>query len=252
VNSESFWNDAWSDFRPQVFPADAILAWAAESAPAYHRFLSLIGDVRGRDVLDLGCGNGFLSVLLAQQGAKVLAVDTSRQATENARRLAEANGVEGDMEVVELDARRLEELGRSFDVVTGTYVLHHIEPFEPFAATLRAVMAPGARGVFYENSARNRLLMFCRTAFTGRFGIPKYGDREEAPLAPAEIAVLGQWFDEVVVHYPNFVFLSLAPTYLLRGSRTLADLAIRADEAVYRLVPRLRRYSYHQIIEIRR
>jgi SAM-dependent methyltransferase len=252
VSSESFWNEAWSDFRPQAFSADAVLAWAAECAPAYHRFLSLIGDVRGRDVLDLGCGNGFHSVLLAQLGARVVAVDSSRQATENARRMAAANGVEGGMEVVALDARRLEDLGRSFDVVTGTYVLHHIEPFEPFATTLRAVMEPGSRGVFYENSGRNRLLMLCRTAFTGRFGIPKFGDREEAPLAPAEIAVLERCFAEVVVHYPNFVFLSMAPTYLLRGNRGLSDLAIRADEAIYRSLPPLRRYSYHQIIEIRR
>jgi 2-polyprenyl-3-methyl-5-hydroxy-6-metoxy-1,4-benzoquinol methylase len=185
VSSEAFWNSAWSDFRPQAFSADAVLRWAAENAPGYHRFLSLIGDVRGLDVLDLGCGNGLLSVLLAQQGARVVGVDTSRQAAENARQLAAVNGVEAAMDVVELDARRLEDLARSFDVVTGTYVLHHIEPFEAFAATLRAVMQPAGRGVFYENSARNRLLMLCREAFTGRFGIPKFGDHEEAPLAPA-------------------------------------------------------------------
>jgi SAM-dependent methyltransferase len=252
VSSERFWNRAWSAFEPQAFSADAVLAWAAECAPAYHRFLSLIGDVRGLDVLDLGCGNGFLSVLMAQQGARVVAIDASRQAAANARQLAGINGVESAIDVVELDARQLGELDRSFDLVAGTYVLHHIEPFNAFARTLFSVVEPGGRGVFYENSARNRLLMLCREKFTGRFGIPKFGDREEVPLAPAEIAILRRFFDDVAIHYPNFVFLSMAPAYLFQGNQTLGDLAVRADDVIYRLLPRLRKYSYHQIVEVRK
>jgi hypothetical protein len=54
------------------------------------------------------------------------------------------------------------------------------------------------------------------------------------------------------VHYPNFVFLSLATTYLLRGNQALSDLAFRADAVIYRALPPLRRFSYHQIVEIRR
>lgn len=253
ASSERFWDRAWSSsFRAQPFAADAVLAWSAESAPAYHRFLSLLGDVRGRDVLDLGCGNGFLSVLLAQLGARVVAIDASGQAVANTRELARANGVEPEVEALEFDARELRRLDRAFDLVTGTYVLHHIEPFGVFAPTLAAVVRPGGRGVFYENSARNRLLMACRQAFTGRFGIPKFGDRDEVPLSPREIAALERCFDEVVVHYPNFVFLSLVPPYLLRGHRALSDLAVRADELLYRVAPGLGRYSYHQIVELRK
>jgi ubiquinone/menaquinone biosynthesis C-methylase UbiE len=252
ASPEGFWDSAWSAFEPREFSADAIRAWAAESALPYHRFLSLIGDVRGLDVLDIGCGNGFLSVLLAQEGANVVAVDASSQAAQNARQLAAANGVADTLEVIELDARQLERLGHSFDVVTGTYVLHHIEPFEAFAGTLASVVKPGGRGVFYENSARNRLVMLCREKLAGRFGIPRFGDQEEQPLAPAEIAVLARFFDDVVIHYPNFVFLAMVPTYLFGGNQALCDLAFKADEAIYRAVPQLRKYSYHQIVEVHR
>lgn len=37
----------------------------------------LLGDVAGRDVLDAGCGNGYLAVQMARRGARVVAVDWS-------------------------------------------------------------------------------------------------------------------------------------------------------------------------------
>ncbi|HPL30401.1 MAG TPA: class I SAM-dependent methyltransferase, partial [Anaerolineae bacterium] len=46
-----------------------------QTADAYA--LSLLGDVRGCTVIDLGCGRGSNSVLLAQRGAYVIACDIS-------------------------------------------------------------------------------------------------------------------------------------------------------------------------------
>ncbi|MGH3390925.1 MAG: class I SAM-dependent methyltransferase, partial [Actinomadura sp.] len=37
--------------------------------------LRLLGDVRGRRVLDAGCGNGYFSRLLAERGARVVGVE---------------------------------------------------------------------------------------------------------------------------------------------------------------------------------
>lgn len=49
----------------------------------------LLGPVDGRRVLDLGCGTGANAVFLAEQGAKVLAIDRSSANVADARRRAE-------------------------------------------------------------------------------------------------------------------------------------------------------------------
>lgn len=41
--------------------------------------LELMGDVRGKRVLDAGCGGGFYSIWLSEQGAEVLGIDGSRK-----------------------------------------------------------------------------------------------------------------------------------------------------------------------------
>jgi len=51
--------------------------------------LRLLGPVEGARVLDLGCGSGHNAVTLAQQGAKVIAVDPSAACLARARERAE-------------------------------------------------------------------------------------------------------------------------------------------------------------------
>jgi len=48
-------------------------------------FLALIGDVRGKTVLDAGCGEGYNTRLLARAGARVTGVDVSSRMIELAR-----------------------------------------------------------------------------------------------------------------------------------------------------------------------
>ena len=47
-------------------------------------FLRVVGEVRGLRVLDLGCGNGYLSRRFAREGAKVVGVDASATIIERA------------------------------------------------------------------------------------------------------------------------------------------------------------------------
>src|SRR5512133_3140181 len=53
-----------------------------------------VGDLRDREVLELGCGFGAVTTLLARSGAHVTALDISRGSVEVARRRAELHGVE--------------------------------------------------------------------------------------------------------------------------------------------------------------
>jgi SAM-dependent methyltransferase len=55
--------------------------------------LKLLGRLEGKRVLELGCGGGPVSVAMAKQGAKVIAVDHSADQIGHARRLCEREEV---------------------------------------------------------------------------------------------------------------------------------------------------------------
>src|SRR4051812_15185779 len=56
---------------------------------------ALLGDVRGRPVLDFGCGSGENSIILANRGARVVGLDISASLIDLARQRLEVNGVGG-------------------------------------------------------------------------------------------------------------------------------------------------------------
>jgi ubiquinone/menaquinone biosynthesis C-methylase UbiE len=106
-----------------------------EDGDLWHRalidpvLLRLIGDPRDRDILDLGCGNGYLSRRLARGGARVTAVDSSHRMIENAR----SHDPSGSLKITYLhsEADRLEQIaGASFDLVFANMSLMDMEDGE--------------------------------------------------------------------------------------------------------------------------
>lgn len=77
--------------------------------------LDVLGDVAGKDVLELGCGAAQWSILLAQRGARVVGLDNSEQQLEHARRALADAGVE--LPLVHASAESVPLAGESFDVV---------------------------------------------------------------------------------------------------------------------------------------
>ncbi len=76
-----------------------------------------MGDVRGKSVLDLGCGAGPIAITAALEGAEtVVAADVMEQACELARANAEKNGVADRIEVVHSNLFDNLE-GRKFDLI---------------------------------------------------------------------------------------------------------------------------------------
>lgn len=82
-------------------------------------------DVRGKSVLDIGCGAGLFSEALARQGARVTAIDAGSEAIRVARQHAHEAGLEIDYR--EATAEMLAELSPAgFDVVTCMELLEHV------------------------------------------------------------------------------------------------------------------------------
>ncbi|MEX2260980.1 MAG: methyltransferase domain-containing protein [Bryobacteraceae bacterium] len=89
----------------------------------WQRFARAIpADLRGRTVLDIGCGSGFFSIEMKRRGAdRVVAIDLDDHALSQARSAAEANRV--SLEMHNLSVYDVARLGERFDVVLFIDVL---------------------------------------------------------------------------------------------------------------------------------
>ncbi|HMA00455.1 MAG TPA: class I SAM-dependent methyltransferase [Steroidobacteraceae bacterium] len=106
----------------------------------------------GTRVLDVGCGVGRWSRLLAERGAAVVGVDLSPTMIAEARRRAMQDGVLQRCRFSVGDLSSL-ELGERFDVILAVTVLQHILDQAALAAALLAMsthLAPGGRMILLE------------------------------------------------------------------------------------------------------
>jgi SAM-dependent methyltransferase len=122
---------------------------------------AFLGDLRGREVLEMGCGLGMLTTLLARSGARVHAFDLSPGSVEVAQRRAELHGVGDAVEVRVAAAEDMPYADESFDVVIGKGVLHHLD-VALAAPELHRVLRPGGRAAFTEPLGTNPLIAFAR------------------------------------------------------------------------------------------
>ncbi len=234
-DAEAFWNRVY---------AGRTIAVTDDDRPVIETAHATFGDLNGRRLLDVGCGNGSSSIFFAERGACVTALDTSQTGITALRRYCDEHGVTG-VEPLCASAFDIADLG-PFDFIYGAMILHHLEPFPDFVEVLRRALKPEGKAFFYENSAMSGLLIWCRERLVGRFGIPKHGDDEETPLTPGEVSALRKRF-HVEVFYPEFFFVRLVSMYLLKGR---FDAQVRAlDRALFRVKP-LRRYSYRQCLKL--
>jgi 2-polyprenyl-3-methyl-5-hydroxy-6-metoxy-1,4-benzoquinol methylase len=92
--------------------------------------LSAVGPCDGLVILDGGCGEGYLSRLLVEQGATASGIDTSPSLIAAAREEAERLGLEIDYRVGSLEDMPFPDM--TFDVVVGNHVLSDLQ--DPQAA----------------------------------------------------------------------------------------------------------------------
>ncbi len=110
--------------------------------------VELIGPVRGERVLDIGCGDGVLSVHLARAGGMVTGLDADPGMLAAARQRANRSGAAAAF--VEGDARLLPFYDGSFDVVVAVTVLCFVADAERAAKEMARVLRPGGRVVLGE------------------------------------------------------------------------------------------------------
>lgn len=118
-----------------------------------YTYLNLIGDVAGKSILDLACGEGFFTRLLKQNGAaRLVGVDISSKLIELAK-LEEAS-VPLEIEYIIGDVMEIASIG-SFDLVVASYLLNYASTKEQLlkmCQTIAINLKPSGRFVSLNNN----------------------------------------------------------------------------------------------------
>ncbi len=158
----------------------------------------LLGDLRGKTVLDVGCGDGLNVVTLAKLGAKVTGIDISPGAIELAQKRVDVNGLTDSVRLLCSPIEAADIKDGTFDIVWGDAVLHHlIEVLEPTMVQLRRCLKPGGMMIFSEP------VNFNQTLRRMRFLFPSSGEftPDERPLEPREIEIVRQYIPDVQMRW---------------------------------------------------
>ncbi len=215
-------------------------------------FVASRGDPSKLHVLDLGCGYGVMSVLLARRGVQVTAIDLSPKLVEVTKRLAERNGVADRIEVRVGSAEQIDLGDQTVDAVAGTKILHHVDVARTSREVLR-VLRPGGGGFFWEPTYKNPLFDFFNKLTRAIPKFPIAGTRYEHPLSRQEVGAIGEVFGGVHLYAAPFAFFSHLALVATRGEGgPMVERGEELDGKIDRRFPFLRRFSFHQIIEVRR
>ncbi len=113
-----------------------------ELNPARLGYVSERCALRGKRVLDIGCGGGLLSEALAREGAEVVAIDLAPEVLEVARLHLLESGLQVDYRECAAEALAEAEPG-SFDVVTCMEMLEHVPDPGSVIAAIGRLLKPG-------------------------------------------------------------------------------------------------------------
>jgi ubiquinone/menaquinone biosynthesis C-methylase UbiE len=129
--------------RPATFSEDKYDEWRAESLQGQFEAYFHWNLIRGKRVLDFGCGTGPLSLLCAEHGAaSVTGIDLSAERIARARQIS-VNGHSNITFLLEEHTDRISLPDNSIDVIVCFDVMEHIMDYQPILREWARVLAPG-------------------------------------------------------------------------------------------------------------
>lgn len=204
----------------------------------------LLGNLNGKKVIEIGCGTGLLSVLLAKSGATVAAFDISPGSISVARKRAELNNVGDNIDFKVAVAEDLPFEDETFDVAFGLAILHHLD-VELASVELHRILKIGGIAVFSEPLANNRAIRFIRDHVPYSRKAPRGTDH---PLTYDDIRAWGQLFDEC--HWQEMHLLGMLERIL--GWRWQFPRIHQADRLLLDKFTFLRPYANYAVISFKK
>lgn len=198
LEREQAFHDAWA---ASCSPQEVVVqnCFEAATAPENRHIVSLLGDVTGKRILDLGSGLGEASVYFALKNAHVTACDLSQGMLDMALRVGAHHGVSIAVHCAPAEDTGLAEA--SFDIVYASNLLHHSD-IDRVLDEVRRVLVPGGVVVSWDPILYNPLIKVYRRLASG------VRTPDEHPLCRCDLDRFRRRFRHV--EYRCFWLLTLA------------------------------------------
>jgi 2-polyprenyl-3-methyl-5-hydroxy-6-metoxy-1,4-benzoquinol methylase len=141
------YSPAWSAEVKALYCHDMQEIWDRALAPhvwnQYHNQLDVYLDIAGNtplDVLDVGCAQGTLALLLAERGHRVIAIDLRPEFLDYAR----SRHTHGTVRFMQRNALE-EDIPGSFDLIFANQLIEHLVYPAQLVARLRRNLRPGGQ-----------------------------------------------------------------------------------------------------------
>jgi len=148
-----------------------------------HRYAWACNLVDGVDVVDLACGEGFGSAMLAESARQVIGIDISESAVRHARSRYRAQ----NLSFLCADAAKLPLADRCADVVVSFETIEHLADQAGMMAEIRRVLRPGG---FLVMSSPNTEVYSQRQSHVNEFHIKELTGQEFEKLLRKQFPVL--------------------------------------------------------------
>ena len=192
----------------------------------------LLGDVRGKTVLDLGCGTGENIIPMLERGARVIAMDISPDLIAIAqKRLADAN-LEASVTVGSAYETGLP--GESVDTIFCMALIHHLD-IRLVRDEMWRILRKDGVVILKEPVRFSKGYAWLRSLLPASEDISEY----EHPLTREELATMIQPFKVEGTRYFRLPFVPLVSRVLPSKS----DAALRASSWILRQWPAAERYA---------
>ena len=230
MESKTFWGSAWSS---EKWTKGTELITIHMQRAAIDFSYSLLGDISGKTLLEVGCGSGMQAMELAQKGAMITAIDLSESSVQTVQRIAE----EADLSMVvqQMNAESMTFPADSFDLVYINCVLMHVDKQKVISECLR-VLKKGGTLVFKEN-VQQWLFRFPYRTFS------PYDRMKPSYVSVRDVEQLGAEHREFYLFSTFFLFLF----YLFKKSKfpaTVFNTIAVWDNKLLKVLPFLRPVSW--------
>lgn len=212
--------------------------------------LSLMGDLKGKKVLEIGGGLGINAISLARAGADVFVIDIANARLELLQKISSNLNLEGRIHLFQMQGESLGFKENFFDIAYTKSVLIHTE-VKRVAKEVKRTLKDGGIGIFIEPFTKNPFANFYRRTFAPKIWreIAHYFDLEQ-------LAKISLHFQNIEVkRFYLFSFLAFFWQFGIRNL-TLFKLSIKIltyfDNILFKIFPFLRKYAWFGVIFVKK